>query len=97
MVKNPHANAGDSGDLGSIPGWGRSPGGENGYSLQFSCLKNPVDRGPWQATVHRDHKELDTTERLSTHTHTHTQLLTEVFGAYEAKIMSSAQVMDSGC
>ena len=41
------------GDLGSIPGAGRSPGEENGNPLQYSCLKNPMDRGGWQATVHR--------------------------------------------
>ena len=97
VVKNPHANAGDAGDLGSVPGWGRAPGGENGNPLQYSCLKNPMDRGPWQATVQGDRKELDMTEQLSTHTHTHTQLLTKVFGAFEAKIMSSAQVIESGC
>ena len=40
------------GDLGSIPGSGKSPGGGNGNSLQYSCLENPMDRGVWQATVH---------------------------------------------
>ena len=53
------------GDLGSIPGLGRSLGEGNGYPLQYSCLKNSMDRGAWQATVHGGHKELDTTERLS--------------------------------
>ena len=52
-VKNLPANAGDVGDVGSIPGSGRSPGGGNGNPLQYSCLKNPSDRGAWQATVHR--------------------------------------------
>ena len=52
-VKNLPANAGDVGDVGSIPGSGRSPGGGNGNPLQYSCLKNPNDRGAWQATVHR--------------------------------------------
>ena len=52
MVKNLPANAGASGDLGSIPGSGRSPGGGNGNSLQYSCLENPMDRGAWKATVH---------------------------------------------
>ena len=43
----------NAGDLGSIPGWGRSPGEGNGNSsLQYSCLGNPMDRGAWQATVH---------------------------------------------
>ena len=40
------------GDLGSIPGSGRSPGEGNGNLLQFSYLENPMDRGAWQATVH---------------------------------------------
>ena len=52
-VKNLPANAGDVGDVGSIPGSGRSPGGGNGNPLQYSCLKNPSDRGAWQATVPR--------------------------------------------
>ena len=52
MVKNLPANAGDSGDAGSIPGSGRSPGEEKGNSLQYSCLGNPKDRGAWWATVH---------------------------------------------
>ena len=43
----------NAGDLGSIPGLGRSPGGGHGYQLQHSCLENPMDRGAWQATVHR--------------------------------------------
>ena len=39
------------GDLGSIPGWGRSSGEGTGNPLQYSCLENPMDRGAWQATV----------------------------------------------
>ena len=58
MVKNLHANAGD---MGSIPEMGRSPGGGNGNLLQYSCLKNSMDRGAWQATVHGVTEELDTT------------------------------------
>ena len=52
-VKNLPATAGDVRDVGWTPGSGRSPGGGNGNSLQCSCLENPVDRGAWQATVHR--------------------------------------------
>ena len=52
VVKNPPANAGDIGDMSSIPGSGRSPGGVHGNSLQYSCLENPMDRGAWWATVH---------------------------------------------
>ena len=51
VVKNPPAT-GDIRDVGSIPGSGRSPGGEHGNLLQYSCLENPMDRGTWQATVH---------------------------------------------
>ena len=52
MVKKPPASAGDARDSGSVPGSGRSPGGGNGNPLQYSCLKNPKDRGAWGATVH---------------------------------------------
>ena len=43
-------------DLGSIPGFGRSPGEGKGYPLQYSCLENPMDRGAWRATVQRSQK-----------------------------------------
>ena len=52
-AKNPPANGGDVRDEGSIPGSGRCPGGRYGNPLQYSCLENPMDRGAWQATVHR--------------------------------------------
>ena len=42
----------NAGDLGSVPGLGRSPGKGNGNPLQYSCLENSMDRGGWQATVH---------------------------------------------
>ena len=51
VVKNLPANAGDSGNEGSIPGLGRIPGGGNGTPLHYSCLENPMDRGTWWATV----------------------------------------------
>ena len=60
MVKNLPANVGDIRDVGSIPRSGRSPGGEHGNPLQYSCLENPMDRGAWLATVLS--KELDMTE-----------------------------------
>ena len=50
VVKKPPANAGVVRDGGSIPGWGRSPGGAHGNPLQCSCLENPMDRGAWRAT-----------------------------------------------
>ena len=53
VIKNPPANAGDRRDAGSIPGSGRSPGEGHGIPLQYSCLENPMDRGAWQAMVHR--------------------------------------------
>ena len=58
MVKNSPA---DSGDPGSIPGSGRSPGEGNGNLLQYSVLENPTDRGDWWAAVHGVAKELDVT------------------------------------
>ena len=66
VVKNPPTNERDSGDMGSIPGLGRYPGGGNGNPLQYSCLGNPLERGAWRATVHGV-AESDMTE----HTHTH--------------------------
>ena len=50
--KNSSANTGDTRDTGSIPGSGRFPGGGNGDPLQYSCLKNLMDRGCRQSTVH---------------------------------------------
>ena len=56
VVNNPPANAGDTGDVGSIPGSRRSPGGGNGNPLQGSQLENSMDRGAWQATVMRSQR-----------------------------------------
>ena len=50
--KESACNAGDAGDVGSVPGSERSPGGGNGNPLQYSHLGNPMDRGAWRATVH---------------------------------------------
>ena len=59
MIKNQPASAGD---VGSIPGSGRSPGVGNGNQLQYSCLGSSMDRGAWWAIVHGvGRKELDTT------------------------------------
>ena len=66
MVKNPPANAGDT---GSIPGLGRPPGGGNGNPLQYSCLENPMDRGAWWATVHGVSKSRTQLKLLSTDTY----------------------------
>ena len=53
VVKNPLANAGDIRDVSSIPGLEGSPRGGHGNPFQYSCLKNPMDRGAWQVLVHR--------------------------------------------
>ena len=67
--KNSACNAGD---LGLIPGLGRSPREGNGNPLQYSCLENPMDRGAWWATVHGVAKSQT---RLSDFTHSLTQSL----------------------
>ena len=52
VVKNPPANAGDTRDMGSIPGLGRSPGGGHGNPFQYFYLENLMDRRAWLATVY---------------------------------------------
>ena len=69
MVKNRPANAGDVRDMGSIPGSGRSPGGGHSHPLQYSCLQSPMDRGAWQAQVHRVWKSQTWLKWLSMHAH----------------------------
>ena len=66
-VKNPPANAGDTGDTGSIPGSGRSPGEGHGNPLQYSCLENPMDRESWWSTAHRVAKSQTRLKQLSTY------------------------------
>ena len=66
MVKNLPANAGDTGDLGSVPGLRRSSGGGDGNPFQYSCFGNPMDRGAWRAVVHRVAKSQT---QLSMHAH----------------------------
>ena len=66
VVKNPPANAGGTGDSGSmIPVSERSPGVGNGNPLQYSYLENPMDRGAWRGYTPWGYKESDMTERLS--------------------------------
>ena len=83
MVKNPPPNAENMRDSGLISGLRRSPGGGHGNPLQHSCLVNPMDRGAWQATVHRVAKSQtqlsDSYTHTHTHTHTHTQNFTMTF------------------
>ena len=61
VVKNLPASARDTGDLGSSPGSGKSPGGGHGNALQYSYLENPMERRAWRASP-ESCKELDTTE-----------------------------------
>ena len=63
VVKNLPVNAGDVRDVGSIPGSGRSPGGRYGNPLQYSCLKNLVDKSSQVGYISQGHTESDTTER----------------------------------
>ena len=51
VVKNPPVNAGDTRDVGSVSGLGRSPGRGNGNPLQYSCLEKSMDKGAWQASL----------------------------------------------
>ena len=69
--KESACNAEATGDVGLIPGLGRSLGGEHGNLLQYSCLENLMDRGGWQATVHGVAKSWTWLKGLSTHVHMH--------------------------
>ena len=82
VAKNPLAQAGDTGDSGSIPGWGRAPG--EGSPPQSSGLENPMDRGAWWATAHGVSKSLT---QLSTHTHTHTHMYFLIFPLVGYKVL----------
>ena len=62
MVKNSPASAEDA---GLIPGWGRFPEEGNGNPIQYSCLRNRLDRGAWQAIVHKVAKESNTIQQLN--------------------------------
>ena len=78
VIKYPPASAGDVRDTVSIPAPGRPPEGGHGNLLLYSCLENPMDKGDWQAIVHRVTESQTRLKRLSsqtytyTHTHTHT-------------------------
>ena len=72
LGKESACSAGDTGDAGSILGSGRSLGGEHGNSVQYSCLENPMNRGAWQAMVHRVAKKPLKTTKVTKHAHTHT-------------------------
>ena len=65
--KKSTSNVGATGDVGSIPGLGRSPGGAHGNPLQFSCLENPMDRGASWVTVHQITQSQTQLRQLSMH------------------------------
>ena len=67
VVKNLSANVGDMREAGSIPGSGRCPGIGHDNPLQYSCLENPIDRGAWEATVHRVTQSQSWLKQLSMH------------------------------
>ena len=77
VIKNPPANAGDAGDVGSIPGSGRSLGEGNGNPLQYSCQENPKDHGDWWAIAHRVAKSQ--TDHTYTHIHTNTNMCIYIY------------------
>jgi len=67
VVKEPSCQCRRHRRVSSIPGTGRSPGEENGYPLQYSCLENPIDRGAWRATVRGVAKSQTRLKQLSMH------------------------------
>ena len=71
VVKNLPARARNVRDPGSVPESGRSPGGGNGNPLQYSCLKNPMDKGACQAAIHGAAKSQTRLSTAHTHTDTH--------------------------
>ena len=84
VVKNSPANTGDTRDVGSIPGLGRSPGGGHGNSLQYPCLQNPMDRGSWWAAIHTVTKSQTWLKQFST-----PALAIPLPGIYQNKLKSS--------
>ena len=96
--KEPVCQAVSAGDItsgGLIPGSGRSPGRGHGSPLQNSCLENPMDRGAWQAAVHRVAKSQTRRKRL--HTHTHTQVtVTRLTSAARTEVRSRGQRQGGG-
>ena len=88
VVKNLPANAEDAGDIGLIPGLGRSPGEGNGNPLQYSCLENSLDRGAWQAVAHGLTKGQT---RLSMYAYMHTALGNSL--KVKVKLTQSCQIL----
>ena len=93
--KEPACQAGDlPRDAGLIPGWGRSAGERNGYSLQYSCLENPMGRGAWWATIHWVTKRWT---QLSMHTYTHISRSTPLGGWFSPQGHLAKSGHISGC
>ena len=90
VVKNLPAKAEDIRDVCLIPGLGRYSGGGHGNPLQYSCLENPMDRGAWQARVHRVTKNRTWLKWLSTHVH-----IWNLEKSYESERESHSIVSDS--
>ena len=88
----------NAGDLGSIPGSGRSPWEGNGYPLQGSFLENSMDRGAWQATGHAVAQELGLTEVTNTSTFRSWRLNFSATWVYQlcSQILISSQLRDLG-
>ena len=78
----------ETGDMGAIPGLGRSPGGRHGNPLQYSCLENPMDRGAWRAIVHGIPKSWTRLKRLSMHAHRMLRMTLKPRFAYLAPALS---------
>ena len=76
MGKESSCKLGDAGDLGSISGSGRAPGGRHGNTLQYPGWENPMERGDWWATIHGVAKELNMTEATNHH---HVSVLSILF------------------
>ena len=85
------ASAYNAGDLGSIPGSGRSPGEGNGNPLQYSCLENPVDRGAWWATVHGVTKSQTRLSDFTFHLFLKKKKVIRVQLLYSVVVVSAAQ------
>ena len=88
MVKNLPANAGNSGDMGLIPGLGRSPRVGRGNPIQYSCLDNSMDRGAWRAIVHG---VTESRTQLSMHT----QKSIQIFCTFKKRWMKLEPIIQS--